>query len=177
MLTGIRILIGLLLLFLFTQLQIEVPLLDVDIPITGQSFIVLLIPYIFGRIQGVLTILLYLIIGLLGFPVFALGGNGLDAFTAHSGGYLIGFIFGAYASGYISDFYPNSFKVALCAMFIGTLLILLTGVLKLSFELGFLTAIQKGFNPFILAGIIKIIAGAFLGWLIKKYILTLEFKF
>lgn len=177
MLMGIKILVGLLLLFLFTQIQFEVPIMEVDIPITGQSFVVLLVPYIFGLRIGLITIFLYLIIGLFGIPVFALGGNGWEAFLGNSGGYLIGFVFGAFCSGYFADNYPNSFKNALLATSLGTLLILLLGVLKLTFNLGFVKAFEHGFNPFILGGIIKVIVGATLGWLIRKYILNLEFKF
>lgn len=177
MLTGIKILIGLLLLFLFTQVQFQVPVLESDIPITGQTFIVLLIPYIFGLRVGLTTILLYLFIGLLGFPVFSLGGNGLEAFTGNSGGYLIGFVFGGFVSGFMSEKYTNTFKNSLMAMLIGTLLILFFGVLKLAFSIGIDRAFEVGFVPFIYGGLIKIIAGGLLGWLIKKYIHNLEFKF
>ena len=173
---GLRILLGLLLLFLFTQIQIGVSLLEVNIPITGQSFAVLLIPYIFGLKEGIVTILLYLIIGALGIPVFSDGGNGIEAFTGNSGGYLIGFLLGGWLSGYVSDNFRNTILIAFVAMFIGTLLIMMGGVIKLTFDMSISKAITYGFIPFISGGIIKVLLGTIAGWWIKKHIMPLNFK-
>lgn len=177
MFSVLRISLGLLILFLFTQISFQLPIFDIGIPITGQSFAILLLPYIFGLKEGKISILLYLLLGLIGVPVFADGGFGIDAYMSNSGGYLIGFIFGGAFSGYISDYKTNNFKNALLAMLVGTIIILLFGVLKLSFNLGISKAIEYGFTPFVLGGVIKVVVGAFAGWLIKKYIMTLDFNF
>lgn len=177
MYSALRISLSLLILFLFTQVQFHVPIFFIGIPITGQSFAILLLPYIFGLREGITSILLYLLLGLVGVPVLAQGGHGVDAFLSNSGGYLIGFIFGGAFSGYISDYKTNNFKNALLAMLVGTIIILLFGVLKLSFNLGISKAIEFGFTPFIVGGIIKVLIGAFSGWLIKKYIMSLDFNF
>ncbi|MDG4946282.1 biotin transporter BioY [Weeksellaceae bacterium KMM 9713] len=174
---ALRISLSLLILFLFTQIQFHVPIFDIGIPITGQSFAIVLLPYIFGLREGVISILLYLLLGLVGVPVLAQGGHGVDAFLSNSGGYLIGFIFGGAFSGFISDNKVNNLKNAFLAMCIGTLIILIFGVLKLSFEIGISKAIEYGFTPFVLGGVIKVVVGAFAGWLTKKYIMTLDFNF
>ena len=177
MYSALRISLGLLTLLLFTQIEFHVPVFDIGIPITGQSFAMVLIPYIFGFKEGVLAIIIYLLLGLLGLPVLAQGGHGVDAFMSNSGGYLIGFIFGGAFSGYTSDKKVNNLKNAFLSMLIGTLIILFFGVVKLSFNFGISKAIEFGFTPFILGGIIKVLVGAFAGWIIKKYLMTLDSNF
>lgn len=177
MYSALRISLSLLILFLFTQVQFHVPIFFIGIPITGQSFAILLLPYIFGLREGITSILLYLLLGLVGVPVLAQGGHGVDAFLSNSGGYLIGFIFGGAFSGFISNNKVNNLKNAFLGMFIGTLIILIFGVFKLSFDIGISKAIEYGFKPFVLGGVIKVVVGAFAGWLIKKYIMILDFNF
>jgi len=172
MIISLRILVGLFILILFTQLQIELHLLKVNIPVTGQSLVILLVPYVLGLKEGVITILLYLIIGFVGIPVFADGGNGITAFTGNSGGYLIGFLFGGFLSGYLSEKYRNTLFNSLIAMLFGTLVILFFGVGRLTLNLGISKAIIYGFNPFVLGGIVKIVLGGLLGWLIKKFLIS-----
>ncbi|RYM35459.1 biotin transporter BioY [Brumimicrobium glaciale] len=165
---SLRIFIGLFVVILFTQFQIELNLLEVNIPVTGQSLAVLLVAYVLGLKEGTISILLYLIIGLLGVPIFADGGNGVSAFTGNSGGYLIGFLFGGILSGFLSERLKNTFMNSLLAALFGTLVILLFGVTRLAFNLGISDALLYGFNPFVLGGLIKILLGGLLGWLIKK---------
>jgi len=165
---SLRIFIGLFVVILFTQFQIELNLLEVNIPVTGQSLAVLLVAYVLGLKEGTISILLYLIIGLLGVPIFADGGNGISAFTGNSGGYLIGFLFGGALCGFLSERLKNTFMNSLWAALFGTLVILLFGVTRLAFNLGISDALLYGFNPFVLGGLIKILLGGLLGWLIKK---------
>ncbi|WP_159038583.1 biotin transporter BioY [Brumimicrobium mesophilum] len=167
---SLRILVGLIVLVLFTQFQIELNLLEVNIPVTGQTLAVLLVAYVLGLKEGTITILLYLIIGLVGLPVFADGGNGISAFTGNSGGYLIGFLFGGILTGFLSERFRNTFVNSLLAAFSGTCVILLFGVTRLAFNLGISDAVTYGFNPFVLGGIVKILIGGLLGWLIKKVV-------
>lgn len=165
---SLRILVGLIVLVVFAQFQIELNLLEVNIPVTGQSLAVLLVAYVLGLKEGVITISLYLIIGLIGLPVFADGGNGISAFTGSSGGYLIGFLFGGILCGLLSEKLTNTFVNALLAALLGTLVILVFGVTRLAFNLGVSDALLYGFNPFVLGGVIKVILGGLLGWAIKK---------
>lgn len=165
---SLRILVGLIVLVVFAQFQIELNLLEVNIPVTGQSLAVLLVAYVLGLKEGVITISLYLIIGLIGLPVFADGGNGISAFTGNSGGYLIGFLFGGILCGLLSEKLTNTFINALLAALLGTLVILVFGVTRLAFNLGVSDALLYGFNPFVLGGVIKVILGGLLGWAIKK---------
>ena len=73
------------------------------VPITGQTFAVLMVAALLGPRRGVLCILTYLAEGLLGLPVFAQGKGGLVAFMGPTGGYLVGFIFAAWIVGALSE--------------------------------------------------------------------------
>ena len=168
---AVRICIGLLIIFLGTQISIQVNLLYDSIPITGQTLTILAVAYVLGCKEGTMTTFLYLLIGLLGVPVFANGGNGFDAFTGNSAGFLFGFLFGAFATGLFSDKYKNSLKNALLATFYGTIIIMSFGVIYLSFKLNFEQALIYGFYPFWIAAIVKIVIGGILAYLIKKYLI------
>jgi biotin transport system substrate-specific component len=73
------------------------------VPITGQTFAVLLVAMLLGSRRGVLCIMTYLAEGLMGLPVFAQGKAGLVAFFGPTGGYLIGFVAAAYLVGSLAE--------------------------------------------------------------------------
>lgn len=68
-------------------------------PITGQTLGVMLAGLVLGQWWGTAAILVYLGMGLLGIPVFAGGRSGLGALTGPTGGYLVGFVPGAWVTG------------------------------------------------------------------------------
>ena len=93
-----KILIGSLTIGLLAQLSLPVPFRPV--PITGQTIGVVLIGSLLGSKKGALCILLYLMEGSLGLPVFANMSAGAHVLIGPTGGYLWGFIIGAVIMGY-----------------------------------------------------------------------------
>lgn len=81
---------------------VSVPLPLSPVPVTGQTFGVMLAGLILGPWWGAASILVYLAIGALGFPVFAAGRVGLGTLTGPTGGYLMGFVLGAWVTGAIA---------------------------------------------------------------------------
>ena len=73
------------------------------VPITGQTFAVLLVAAMLGCRRAVLCVLTYLAEGLLGLPVFAQGGAGVNVFLGPRGGYLVGFLAVAYIVGSLAE--------------------------------------------------------------------------
>jgi len=69
------------------------------VPITGQTFAVLMVGALLGPRRGVLCVMTYLAEGLLGIPVFAQGGAGPGVLIGPRGGYLVGFVAAAYVVG------------------------------------------------------------------------------
>ncbi|MDO5656697.1 MAG: biotin transporter BioY [Flavobacteriaceae bacterium] len=141
---------------------------EIQIPVTGQSFAVLLIAYIFGLKKGMLAVALYLLLGILGLQVFAEGKSGLDVILGNSGGFLIGFLFASAVVGYWAENRTNSFQNTLLSMFIGTVIILMIGVFWLSYKIGFSKAVEYGFVPFLPGAVIKIFLGAIAAYFFVK---------
>ncbi len=147
--------------------KIKIPFYPV--PMTMQTFVVLFLGIAFGSKIALATIALYLLEGILGMPVFSNSpekGVGLVYFTGPTMGYLIGFLFAAFISGYINlntKLYLVLFKLILTVSVIYILGMLWLGILigwdKPIFELGA--------KPFLLAELFKILI---LSLLAKKII-------
>ena len=142
--------------------KIKIPFWPV--PMTMQTFVVLLIGVLYGWKLGVLTVSLYLIQGLAGLPVFAgtpEKGLGLVYFTGPTMGYLIGFLVAVYLSGffnYNNNFFKNFIKLVFSVCFI-----YLLGLIWLGFLIGWDKPIFKlGAQPFLLAELFKVLILAIL---------------
>lgn len=151
---------------LMAQVTIDLPLHDLKIPVTGQSLAVLLVAYILGKRLGVLAILLYLFLGILGAPIFANGAAGFAVLMKGSGGFLYGFIAGAWVAGWFGDkkLGKNIFS-GLLAMTLGTLVIIAFGLFHLTLSYGWSKALAYGFYPFWQGALVKIVLGAVLIYL------------
>ncbi len=169
-----QLLIPAILLFaLFARLTINLPWNEANIPITGQSFIILLVAFLLGSGTGTLAVLIYLMLGAVGLPVFADGAGGAAVFQEASAGFLVGFLPAAFLAGYLGDNgWRNSFLKCLLAMFLATALLMFCGVLWLSLKFGFTKALEYGFYPFVPGAVIKIVLSAVLAFVIYKFYLS-----
>jgi biotin transport system substrate-specific component len=145
---------------LLAQVRIALPFTPV--PITGQTFAVLLAGVLLGRKWGGVSLGIYAILGLAGLPWFNGGSSGLSA----TGGYLIGFVLAALFLGYYTDKYPKyrGFIGIFGLMFFASLmLVYIPGLLWLGFWLhlvkgstaGIISVISLGAVPFIAGDILK----------------------
>jgi len=157
----LQILIAVIFISFFAQIEIILPINKDGIPITGQTFAILLVGYFLGSKNGVNAVLLYLFLGAIGLPVFAGGAAGFGVFSDDSAGFLFGFVFGASATGYFGEKgWGNSFFKCFLGMVIGTMIISASGVLLLTFKYGFGSALEYGFYPFLWGALIKTLLGA-----------------
>ncbi|MDP2618676.1 MAG: biotin transporter BioY [Hyphomicrobiales bacterium] len=141
------------------------------VPMTMQTFVVLVIGMTFGWRLGAMTVLLYLAEGAFGLPVFAgtpEKGIGLAYMAGPTGGYLVGFAVSAALVGYLGERgWDRNLLTTLAAMVIGTALIFVFGYLWLAHLIGLEKAFQSGVLPFMWAAVFKIILAAAvlpLGW-------------
>ncbi len=127
--------------------QVSVPLQPV--PVTLQTFAVSLVSAIFGPIMGTQMVLLYLFEGIVGLPVFTNFSCGLMTLLEPTGGYLIGFIFAAWLTGYLlkKGETKNSVYVFL-AVLSGHFLLFLLGYVRLAHFIGYKNAYLFGIAPF-----------------------------
>jgi biotin transport system substrate-specific component len=134
--------------------KIQVPFWPV--PMTMQTFVVLVLGMAYGwRLAGA-TVLLYLAQGAIGLPVFAAGG-GIAYFAGPTAGYLVGFLLAAVAVGWLAEHgWDRSPLRTLAAMLIGTVIIFACGIAWLSTLIGVARAIGAGLVPFLLGEAVKI---------------------
>jgi len=165
----LSITIAILFIALFAQLSIDLPIGQTMIPITGQTFAVLLVAYFLGAIWGTTAVALYVLAGLIGLPVFADGKAGMAVLIGGSGGYLIGFIAGAWSVGWLKNSIKQaSFWKISGLMGLGTLVILIFGVGRLIQLYGMEKGLAYGFYPFWRGAVVKVFLGAFVVWGYEK---------
>lgn len=140
--------------------QVEIPLQPV--PITGQTFAVLLVGAALGSRRGAAAMIAYIAQGALGLPFFAGGTSGLSILTGATAGYLVGFIVAAYVVGWLAERgLERSVRTSLIPFLVGTVIIYVCGVAWLSVVVGSLgKAIQLGVLPFLVGDVIKLVAAA-----------------
>ena len=154
--------------------QIQVPLWPV--PVTGQTFAVLVVGMAFGWRLGGATLLLYLAEGAVGLPVFAKFAAGPGVLAGPTGGYIVGFVLAAGVIGYLAQrgWDRNVWRTAI-AMLIGNVVIYIPGLIWLGMfyagpgaqyvaNTGAATAagaaIAGGLTPFLLGDALKLALAA-----------------
>ena len=160
-------------LFVAALAQVEIPLPFTPVPITGQTFGVLLISAALGSKRGAMALALYLVEGAIGLPFFAGGAHGLSVVIGATGGYLIGFIGAAYVIGQLAERgLERIANTSFIPFLVGTVIIYACGVAWLAVVLGsFSKAITLGLIPFLIGDLIKLLAAALVlpaAWKIVK---------
>lgn len=168
----IFILFGVLGLSLMAQYTLELPDTVGGIPITGQSFAVLMITYFLGLKDGSIAIVIYLLVGVLGLPVFADGASGLDVMIGNSGGFLYGFLFSCLLTNALLDNRKVDIKSIFQFMVFATLIILVLGGLHLRIYLEWSEIWIYGIEPFLPGAMIKILAATLVAYGVRRYLFT-----
>jgi biotin transport system substrate-specific component len=140
--------------------QMKVPLPFTPVPVTGQTFAVLLAGATLGSRAGAASQMLYILLGIAGFPFFAGGGSGWEYATGATFGYLFGFVVAATVVGFLAERRSDrTVATALPAFLAGTVIIYLFGVswLMVALHTDLLDAVSKGLLPFVTGDALKII--------------------
>ncbi|MCW2977785.1 MAG: putative biotin synthase [Actinomycetia bacterium] len=132
--------------------QLSIPLPFTPVPITGQTFAVLLVGASLGTVRGGASAMLYVLLGIAGAPVYAHGAEGWAVITGASGGYLISYPFASALTGWLAERrWDRRFSSAVGAMLTGNVLIYLFGLPWLAVVLN--TSLEKtleyGLYPFV----------------------------
>lgn len=135
------------------------------IPLTGQTFAVGLAATLMRPSISVCAIVIYLLMGLIGIPVFAGFSGGLATILGPTGGYLIGFLFSAFFISFFVSKKSHSFSWILLVNILGAMISLVAGAIGLKIHLNnsLIDALKIGVVPFILPEIIKAFFASFLG--------------
>ena len=141
--------------------QVAVPLPGSPVPLTGQTFAVLLTGAALGARRGFLAQTLYLLQGAAGLPVFAGGLGGAWLLAGPSGGFLAAFPLAAAVTGALAERgWDRRFAGTLAAMLLGSAVILLAGAAWLARFLPPAQALAAGVWPFVPGDLFKAAAAA-----------------
>ena len=140
--------------------QVRIPLPFSPVPVTGQTFAVLLVAAALGRL-GLWSVIAYLIEGAAGLPVFAGGTFGVGTIVGPTGGYLIGFALAAAVVGSAAERgWDRHLATALAAMLLGEVAIYACGLAWLArFPLP-VPLLDAGLIPFIPGDVLKMVLAA-----------------
>lgn len=136
--------------------QVSIPLPWTPVPITGQSFAVLLTGAVLGGRRACLAQLLYLAEGCSGLPVFAGGAAGVAKLLGPTGGYLLAFPFAAFVTGLLAERgWDRRFVTMFAAMLLGSTVIFALGLAQLSRFVPGGAVFAAGLLPFVPGDVIK----------------------
>lgn len=148
--------------------QVVIPMYPV--PITGQTLAVLLVGGSLGAVRGSLSMVLYILIGSVGVPVFSEASSGVDVVFGATGGYMIGFILAAALTGWLAArSWDRRFLGGMVSYLAGSALVFVVGLPWLAAVGGYSLSetLAYGLYPFIIGGVIKAAIAAGLiraGW-------------
>ena len=151
--------------------QVVIPLPWTPIPITGQTFGVLVAGLVLGKRYGVLSQLLYILLGITIIPWFTGMTGGIDAILSVNGGYLIGFIILTYFIHDLSEKFSKPIGITIanfaCIYIPGLAVLAIYTYISQGVLLSIPELLMIGLIPFIIGDIIKIIAASSLAKLVK----------
>jgi biotin transport system substrate-specific component len=148
---------GALLVYLSARVAFPVP--GSPVPVTGQTFGVLLVGGALGFRRGLIAVGLYVLLGVVGLPFFAEGKGGLAVIWGATGGYLVGFAVAGALVGRLAELgWDRRLGGALGAMLIGNVVIYVIGLpwLKVVTGMSVADVIAKGLTPFLLGDALKL---------------------
>lgn len=161
---------------LFTALsaQVSLPLGFTPVPLTGQTFAVLVVGGVLGARRAMSSQALYWVLGAVGLPFYQSGNAGWDYATGTTFGYFVGFVVAAGLVGWFADKRNDrNYVMSLSSMFMASGIIYTLGASWLAYRLniplatGDRNAVQLGVAPFLVGDVIKMVLAAAvapLGW-------------
>jgi biotin transport system substrate-specific component len=152
--------------FVALAAQVSIALPFTPVPITGQTFAVVLVGASLGALLGLASLGLYLFVGALGAPVYADQAHGWDVLTGPTGGYIVGFLLAAVLTGFLAQQrWDRRFPSAVAAMLSGNVVIYAVGLpwLAAKIDAGLEDTLEAGLYPFVVGDLLKLyLAGALL---------------
>lgn len=140
------------------------------IPISLTTFAIFIAVYTLGMKKATISVLIYILLGLVGLPVFSGFSSGPAKLLGPTGGYIIGYVFMALATGFFIDRYLDKWYMCFIGMIIGTVLCYSIGTSWLAFQANMTAsaALTAGVIPFIPGDLLKIILALLIGPQIRR---------
>lgn len=143
----------------------KIPLPFTPVPITLQTVMVLLSGAMLGANYGALAMIIYLLLGAIGLPVFSGGSSGIGVLLGPTGGFLLSFPVAAFVIGKLAR--KEKLTSLFLAMFVGTLIIYIFGAIQgaIVTHLGLIAIFTGWILPFVIGDVIKLLLAA---WIAKS---------
>jgi biotin transport system substrate-specific component len=143
------------------------------VPISLGSMAVYFAVTVLGMKRGTVSVVLYILLGLVGLPVFSNFSGGAGKLFGPTGGYIIGYIFLALIFGFFVEHWKNNLGLNIAGAVLGTLVLYLFGTVWLAYQLslGFVAALWAGVIPYIPGDIVKLIIAMAIGMQLRKRLL------
>lgn len=143
------------------------------VPVTLQTFAVFVCAGILGKNRGAVSILVYILLGIAGIPVFSGFQSGLSVLTGPAGGYIIGFIPAVFVSGLIMQKTDRKIPFTFASFLAGLLICYICGMLWYVYvfssgETDFASAFAVCIQPYIIPDVIKLILAAVVSQAVRK---------
>lgn len=164
--------ISLLIALLSISSYIIIPLPFSMVSITAQTIMINLISFLLNSKESFVTIFIYLLLGIIGFPVFSYGTSGFSRLLGPTGGYLLGYLVSVTLVSYLKGKYFNFNKCLILSIFIGIPTIYIFGCIhmRLLTSISLKTIISTSILPFVPLDILKCYLAAFLAKSINRII-------
>ena len=148
---------------LAAQISFRIP--PIEVPFTGSTMAVLLTGGVLGSWRGAASMILYVLAGAVGLPIYAEQSSGFDTFVGATGGYLIGFIVAAFVVGKFAELrWDRTVPKSVVGFVLGSAIIYLFGVvgLMINLDMSLGGAVTNGVVPFLAWDAIKAAAAGLL---------------
>lgn len=151
---------------------IIIPLPFSTVPVTAQTLAVMLAGGLLPPLHAATSVLVFLMLGAVGIPVFAGGTAGLGIIAGKTGGYLVGFLAGAVLISVLKGKRPGLLRLLAANTAGGIVLVYTFGVLWLNYVtgIGITKSVIFGALPFIPGDIVKIIIAALITLKLNKHV-------
>jgi biotin transport system substrate-specific component len=151
---------------------VRIPLLFTPVPLTLQTFFVLLSAAFLGIRLGLFTQLSYIFLGIIGFPIFTGATAGLAYLYGATAGYLLGFVAASLIIASLMKYAKGSLPLIIAIFFFADFVLLACGSLwlKVSLHISFVQSLYIGFFPFLPGDILKAALAALLFFYLKPRI-------
>lgn len=143
----------------------SIPIPVSPVPLSLTNFMIFIAVYILGMKSATICVILYLILGAAGLPVFSSFSGGLAKLAGPTGGYLAGFILLALIQGFFLDHFPGKKYTAILGMILGMSVCYVFGTAWLAWQTGqsFIAALAIGVLPYLPGDAVKVIIAAIIG--------------
>lgn len=147
---------------------IQIPISPV--PITLCTMGIYFALYVLGMKLGILSVILYVLLGAIGVPVFTNFSGGIGKLLGPTGGYILGYLFLAVICGFFLSKFPEKLPLHVAGFVLGTLVLYLFGTLWLQYQLKltFPAALMAGVIPYIPGDVAKLVIAIAVGLPLKK---------